>query len=207
MGDTVLAASTSPEATSSPSERSKNTLQPQENTHDKNTSWARGGNGTQGNIRTYAHCTRSDADPSIVGLPITLPPGAVTLLLLNLNGNSSSSSIDGDIEAANSGATNIRLCFTDALQQLGLGIGPDTDNCMNQTRFEWHLTADGSLDFHSMRLNGNALILDSESRTLPLPLNPNVVEGEPNSASPLILAGLSAAFVVLPYAAAPACMP
>jgi len=210
MGDTVLAAWTSPEAANSTSGSSNGSLTPQNgDIFGKDAGWARGGNGTQGNIRTYAHCARSDADPSIVGLPVTLQPGAVAVLLLNINGNSSSSDFDGDTEAVNegSGARSILLCVTDALQQLGLGRGADrTDNCMNQTRFEWHLTADGSLESHSMRLNGRPLFPDPDSGALPLPLNPDVVDVKSNTTSPLLLAGLSAVFVVLPNAAAPACM-
>jgi hypothetical protein len=206
MGDTVLAAWAPTEATSNSVDGSYFTSSfPGAKLDDAR--WARGGNGTQGNLRTYAHCARSLVDPAVVGLPMEVPPGAVALMLLNLDGDSSVNYEDDAGADNRRGTKSVRLHVVDTPQHSGVGAGAYTsDASRNHVRWEWHLTADGALDSHAVCLNGQALSPDPKTGALPLPLAPRAVSGLPDENRPLSLSGLSAVFVLLPNAAAEACI-
>ena len=174
--------------------------------------WSLGGNGTQGSLRTYAHCARCSAasteavteaqdsagravlPPAVVG---DLPPGAVALFMLNLDQREGEVrrvevSVDGSSSKSKAGNNHNR------------GGSSDGDD---QLRYEWHLTSgpEGSpldLTTHETWLNGELLSLDPATGALPLPLEPQTQL----ATSPVELASASAVFLILPDAGAAGCM-
>jgi len=190
--------------------------------------WAQGGNGTQGNLRAYAHCA-CDASAAF-GEPFDVvlgteafPPGAMALLLLNLD------SPDGGPDS-NGAAPRRVLLGVDVAAPPSQPTSPRSGRLQfarqRQRRLEWHLTGPGGATAHALAVNGIALTLAADgSLALPLPPPVEVLPPAPRTAGgtagggggsgnwnvdeendAVALAPLSAAFVVLPDADVPACM-
>lgn len=189
MGDTVLEAWASEDTNGTAAAA---TAASRETVDLADAGWSLGGNGTQGSLRTYAHCARglvtaANSSPSVLPTSMgELPPGAVALFMLNLDQRESE------------------------VRQVELSIDPASpvyERTGSEVRYEWHLAAgpEGTpidLTTHETWLNGELLSVDPVTGALPLPLEPQT---QPASA-PVELAATSAAFIVIPDAGAEACM-
>ncbi len=197
MGDAVLNAWASDDRDSGDS-YNKNNKNNNEAEAATTTGWALGGNGTQGSLRTYAHCANrsssSSSSSGAVAFPSPLPPGAVAVLLLNL-----------DNESHAGRRIDLRVDDSDAALATARRGGDASGADRSSLRYEWRLTvppaASGGVSSHETWLNGALLSLDPATGKLPLPLQP-LTAGDAS----LWLAPLSATFVVLPNAGAAACM-
>ena len=156
--------------------------------------WKLGGNGTQGNLRSYAFCARraSAATSSPVTFPAPLPPGAVAVLLINLDNNEErtrrvgiSVRPGGDLD----GQTRAPLSSQD---------GGFQDKAV---RYEYLLTSPDGLSSHRVALNGKLLEANTKTGTLPVLQAISVPASKPVELPPLSLA-----FVILPDAQVEGCM-
>lgn len=107
MGDTVLAAWAPTKATSSSAGGSHSA------------------SSLAGATFEDTRCARSLADPAVVGLPMAVPPGAVALLLLNLDGDSSSNYEDDTGADNRRGMKNVSLRVVDTVLHSAVGAGAD----------------------------------------------------------------------------------
>ncbi|KAJ0973844.1 hypothetical protein J5N97_015809 [Dioscorea zingiberensis] len=139
-------------------------------------------------LRAYAHCRKQKE--------------GVALLLINLSNNTEFKiTVKNEINVnLNAGVHNDKgYSFTDGLKWAVSWIGTASDGA--QKREEYHLTTEsGNLQSKTMLLNGTPLEL-TENGGIP-PLTPSLVP----VSSPIFIAPLSIAFIVLPNFEAQACV-
>ncbi|KAJ6830476.1 heparanase-like protein 3 [Iris pallida] len=137
-------------------------------------------NGTK-KTRAYAHCARDSE--------------GITLLLINLDGNTTSQVI------VNSETSFIKALKRDrGAYKKKFGRLPSIRKTSGFTREEYHLTAkDGDLHSQTMLLNGSPLAVDQNGNI------PSLEPSKVDASEPVTVAPYSIVFVHIPYFYAPAC--
>ncbi|CAL9127885.1 unnamed protein product [Musa acuminata var. zebrina] len=135
-------------------------------------------------IRAYAHCARES-------------PG-ITLLLINLSGNNSTTPVFVTTQTVYSAA--LKQHHRHGAHRTRFNHIPRLGKTSEFTREEYHLTAkDGDIHSQTVLLNGNILAVDSSG---------NIPELEPvkvEATQPITVAPFSIVFAHIPYFYAPAC--